>query len=192
MGKVKWGNVGGDQEALTADDINSAETGYKPFDGPTPAPGVYRMRISLKQQTSSNGNPMINVMGVLVPRGDRKGENKMKGFTAWGRIPVMKSTAFRVRPLLEALKVSATDFLSKTMTDEEGRITRIGKLNLADGVEVLAELRMGKPYTNSETGETRPAQLELNTFLPLNEDDDSDGDDSDEGDDDGDGEEPPF
>lgn len=128
MVKAKWSATD-----VTADDIDNVEEDeFQPYDGPTPPAGVYRfiLRYSRKR-VSSKGNDMIE--NLLILDGSFKPEHKeYDGCPVWDYITIKKSTAARVRSFIDALGVSSSDFLNRTVVDEEDRILKIGSVKIAD------------------------------------------------------------
>lgn len=169
MPKVKWG---GD---IDAEAIENAENqGYA---GPLPPSGVYRFKIKFMQKTiSSKKNPMVKVL--LVLDGSWKPEHKkFDGCPVWEQIPVMASTAFRIRELCDALNITAADFMEKTLVDDEGFVQKIGKLKIADQ-DLLVKYKAMQD-NNEEYGERLSRPKRGAGFLPF-QDEDADEDDGDE------------
>jgi hypothetical protein len=181
--KLKWGSD------LTSTDVEEASDGYK---GKVPPPGLYRFKLRMAQSTkSSNDNPMVVLL--LILDGSWKKEHKQyEGAPLWDRITVIKTTAGRVKAFCDALNVTYDDFLAKTMSDEEGNITKVGKLKIKDE-DLLLYIKTG---TEKYEGEDR-LKVARNGMLPFkaedddaDSDDDSDADADDDDDDDKDGDDP--
>ncbi len=142
MPKMKWGS------GVTADTINNAEEkGITVYDGPLPPKGVYGWDVKfLKTGETSNKNPQLIIGLELNPR-DREDHQAFKGFFVQDFIVVKDTTAWRLKPFLKALGVSAKDFLENTVTDEEGRVTKIGTLDLtkrAPGIIAMLQVNRGQ------------------------------------------------
>jgi hypothetical protein len=186
MPKVKWG---GD---IDADAIEQAENNQG-YNGPLPPSGVYRFSIKFMQRTmSSNNNPMVKILLLLDGKTDplKPEHERYHGCPVWEQIPVMKSTAFRIRELCDALNISAVDFMNKTIVDEDGNIQKIGSLKIAD--QDLLVTYKARQENDPEYGERLARPKKGPGFLPFREDDEDD-DKEDDGDaDDGDSEGDPF
>lgn len=182
MPKVKWGSD------IDADAIESAENNQG-YTGPLPPSGVYQFKIKFMQKTlSSKNNPMVKVL--LLLNGEYKPEHKkFDGCPVWEQIPVMASTAFRVRELCDALNISAADFMNKTLVDEDGNIQKIGALKIAD--QDLLVMYKAQQEHSEEYGERLSRPKKGPGFLPFKEEDeDSDGDEDEDADEDAEGGDP--
>lgn len=181
MPKVKWGSG---SDALTVDDLNDDKengSSFEPYDGPRPPKGVYGWRVkAMVQSESSGGFPQVIVRLELDPRG-RAEHKRFAGYFVQDFIIVKKNTAFKVRPLLEALGVTYADFLNKTVVDDDKNITRIGTTD-PRGKLLVGNIRPSK----------NDPQYEDISYLPAKDDDSTDPDDSDDADDGGSGEADPF
>jgi hypothetical protein len=183
--KATWG---GD---LTAADIDGAErnTGFTPYAGPLPPAGVYRFAIKqMKKGESGSGNPKLLTIAELD--GSWKPEHKKyDGAPLFDHMPVMKQTAFRIAALTDALGISASEFLSKMVVDEDGKVTKLGSLGDPNGLLIYINVKR-RP---AENGYAEQLQLSGTGYIPAPEsgdegdEDQTDGDEGDEGD-----EEPPF
>lgn len=166
MGKVKWGT------GITAAAIDEVDTDkqFTPYEGPTPPNGVYRFHVKvLKQTTSSNNNPQLAVGLELTPREDIPEQRRFKGYFCMDWIPVMDSTAFRLRPFLDAIGVTSKEFINGTITDEDKNVTKIGKLAITKKLLVAASIRMGQDQKGN-------ARMEVGTYIPVVDGDDQDAD----------------
>lgn len=174
MPKATWGS--GDQ-ALTAADIDSVDTSqnFKPYTGSIPPSGLYRFVLRrLKQGESNNGNPKLMIIAALD--GTWRAEHqKYEGCPFFDHMPVLKSTAFRVRAFTDAIGVSSVDFEKRMLLDEEGRVTKIGKWEFTG--EELVFINVRRDPGDAANG----PRLVLNGtgYLPV-DDVDEDGDDSDQ------------
>lgn len=174
MPKVKWSKGLGADEVITAADLDEAESGgsYEPYDGPRPPKGVYGFRIKgIKQAESSGGFPQMIVRLELDPRG-RAEHKRFAGYFMQDFIIVKKNTAWKVRPLLDALGVTYREFINNTVVDDDGMITKIGKVTPA-GALVIGNIR---PSKNN-------ADYDDIAYLPPKDEDAGDSDD--DADDDG-------
>lgn len=168
MPKMTWGSE------IDADAIENAET-REQYAGEIPPSGVYRFKIRFMQKTvSSNKNPMLKVL--LILDGSWKPEHKQyDGCPVWEQIPVIPSTAFRVRELCDALNVTAKEFMDKTVGDDEGFVQKIGKLRIADEDRLV--MYKAKRDDDPEYGLRLARPNKGAGFLPFQEEDD----DEDEG-----------
>lgn len=177
MGKVKWGG-GISQGAL--DEVDTSRQ-FTPYDGPTPPAGVYRFKIKvLKQTSSSNNNPQLQIGLELEPRADIPEQKRYKGYFMMDFIPVMDSTAWRLRPFLDAIGVTSKEFVNGTVADEDQNITKIGR-TVPKGLLLACSIRNGQ----DQKGNPR---MEVAQYIPV-----ADGDDQDDAADDATSDdEPPF
>jgi hypothetical protein len=178
MPKAKWG-------AITATDIESAESNYTTYEGEIPPRGVYRFKLKqVKATESSNNNPMLKVL--LILDGSWKPAHKeFDGCPSWLNVVVMDSTAFQVRAFCDAIGVSAADFLKRTVLDDDDKVIKIGKVSLADG-DLLVK-------ANCKPGEYEGNPKLESSLLPLaeeTEEEDEDEEDTEEEDEEGDGDAP--
>lgn len=188
MPKATWGT--GD-EALTAADIDGAESreGFAPYAGPLPPAGVYRFILKFaKKGESGSGNPKLQIL--LELDGSWKEQHaKFDKCPLWDNMPVMKSTAWRVAAFNEAIGATSADFAKGMVVDEDGKVTKIGKVGDPSGLYVYVSVKQRAASGGYD------ASLQLNGagYLPAPEDGDDadDQDGSDDADDNGD-DEPPF
>lgn len=178
MGKVKWGG-GISQNAL--DEVDTSKQ-FSPYDGPVPPAGVYRFIVKvLKETTSSNNNPQLQIGLELVPRSDIPEQRRYKGYFMMDFIPVMDSVAWRLRPFLDAIGVTSREFVNGTVNDEDKNITKIGK-KVVKGTVIAVSIRNGQDQRGN-------ARMEVAQYIPVVDSDDQDdtADDASGSDD-----EPPF
>lgn len=180
MPKVKW------QGDIDADAIESAE-GNSGYAGENPPSGIYRFKLRRSKVTeSSTGKPMLS--SVLLIDGTWKAEHKQyNGAPFFDHMTIEKSTAWRVKAFCDALNITAQEFMSKMVADDEGIVQKIGKLKIADE-DLLVMIKV--KAVGAKNG--YEAKLELVGYLPFKEEEEStdeadDDDDSDDSDDD-----PPF
>lgn len=171
MPKATWGS--GDQ-ALTAADIDNVDTSnnFKPYTGSIPGSGVYRFVLRrIKKGISSTNNPKALI--ILALDGTwRKEHAAFEACPLFDHMPVMKSTAFRVRAFCDAMGISSSDFMNRMIVDDDGRVTKIGKLELTG--EELVYVNVVREKGNEEHG----PRLTLNGTGYLAVDDDEVGDDA--------------
>jgi hypothetical protein len=182
MPKATWG--AGDN-ALTADDIDGAERAEtrKRYSGPTPRSGTYRFVIqSLKKGESGNGNPKLVVFATID--GTWMANHKQyDGAPLWDHLPVMPSTKERVANFCDAIGATSKDFLSGMIVDENGYVTKLGKVGDPKGLMVYINVKKQAadgPYDES-------LKVDFNGYIPV---DDAEEDDA--GTTEGTEEEPPF
>lgn len=167
MPKAKWGSG---NQALTAADIDGAETraGFVPYSGPIPRSGLYRFTIKrMKQGTSSAGNPKLQIISELD--GTWKTEHKkFEGCPLFDNMPVMKSTAFRVKAFCEAVGLSSKEFYNSIVVDENGVVTKLGSLGDPAGLLVYINAQ----YVAASDGYAEKLQLNGTGYLPVEDDED--------------------
>lgn len=161
MPKAKWADI-------STDDIEEAKSdGRQPYEGPMPKAGVYRFRlIQAKQEKSQSGNDKLRTGWELD--GSYKPEHaKYNGAPLWDHMPVMQSTAFRVKALCLALGVTSKDFYNNTVTDEDGVVTKMGQRVFKDR-DVFCYINV----TVEKGDEEREDQLKLRGvgYLPKKDD----------------------
>lgn len=188
MPKAKWG--AGDNP-LTADDIDGAEQveNRKRYSGPTPPGGTYRFVIqSLKQGESASGNDKVVVFMTLD--GEWQPNHKQyDGAPIWHHLALTKANAPQVRNFLDSIGATSSDLLNGALVDENGYITKLGKVGDPAGLMVYANTQRSKP-----TQQYPDPRLEVMYagYIPI-EDGGDGADGSTDGADDGDSaEEPPF
>jgi hypothetical protein len=178
MPKAKWGS--GD-EALTAADIDGAQSnGFTPYSGPIPPAGLYKFVVKqMTQGTSGAGNPKLQTVMELA--GDWKSNHaKYDGCPLFDNMPVMKSTAFRVKAFCEAFGLTSKEFYGGILTDEKGKVTKLGSLGDPAGLEVYVSV------SKRAATDQYPESLQLNGtgYLPVDDDDAEDAAEDETADDD--------
>lgn len=167
MPKATWGG------GITADDIEKAESnGRQPYEGKLPKAGVYRFKlIQAKQEESKEGNPKLR-SGWELDGSWKKEHEQYNGCPLWDHMPVMQSTAFRVKAFCLALGVTSKEFYGQTVVDDDGVVTKIGHRVIKDK-DVYAYINVR--VEGDEDGEREP-QLRLRGtgFLPKKDDEDTD------------------
>lgn len=184
MPKATWGN-------FSSEDINNAETreGFAPYSGPLPRAGLYRFTLKFaKQGESGAGNPKLQMLWELD--GSWKAEHKkFEGCPLWDNMPVMKSTAFRVRAFCDAIGMPYKEFQTGIITDDDGKVTKLGR-TIGDpaGIQVYANVTRRPATDQYEESLT----LVGTGYLPIDEVDEDAEDQTDEDGDENDDDEPPF
>lgn len=134
MAKVSWG--GADlEDALNEWEPNEFQT----YAGDRPPRGVYQFKLQkLEAATSTNGFPQLIAHWVLEP--SKPDHRKFKGYYMRDYIVVKEdgSTAFRVRPLLDALGVTVKQFRQNTVDDNEGNIIKMGPVRIPGNLVMCA------------------------------------------------------
>lgn len=186
MPKVDWG--------VSSRDVDNfdREKQFKPYDGPIPSNGVYRWRIKVLKFIAGTQQklPQLRIGLELLPRKGRKDERGYAGYFIMIFPPVSNNTQFRYVPFLDALGIASREFTERTITDNEGNITRIGKWRndgeqvikaaLVDGSDQNGNPRKDIGWIGSDEDD-EPEAVEDDD----EEDYDEDDDDSDSEDDDG-------
>lgn len=115
MAKVTWGGTAL-ESALDDYDPDDNSGGYSEYMGERPPKGVYRFRVKMDKTESKGGFPQIIVRLTLDP--DKPAHKQFKGYGCLDFVIVKDdgSTAFRVRPLLDALGVTSKQFRTATVT----------------------------------------------------------------------------
>ena len=107
---------------------------YAMYDGPIPPSGVYPGVItSCYMSTSSNGNPMINVSGVLETAGV-EGKEKYNGYRQRGRVVIVDKEANMAREKAFYRAIAGKEDVELVYTDMDkgdkpGTITKVGGVN---------------------------------------------------------------
>ena len=181
MPKAKWG--AGDQ-VLTNADIDGAERteARKRYSGELPMGGTYRYVIqSLKQGESKGGNPKLTVTALLdgtwMPN-----HKQYDGCPVWDHIPVMESTKTRVANFLDAIGATGEDLLDKCVVDENGYVTKLGRIGDPNGLMVYITVKRKKTtpeYPNPGL------EVDFNGYIAVDDDGDGAAPTAD-------GEDPPF
>ncbi len=135
MPKVNWGISKG-----TISNFDR-ESQYKPYDGPLPPAGMYRWLVKRLKYVAATGtkNPQIRAGLELVPRNTE--EKRYKGYYITAFLTIAEQYPGFYVPFLDAIGVSENEFLSGTITDEEGNIKKIGRWRFTDDVHLKAQLR---------------------------------------------------
>lgn len=181
MPRANWGISSSDVDNFDRDGQ------YKPYDGPIPANGVYRWQIKKLQHIAATGSklPQLRVGLELVPR--NRDEKRYQGYFLMAFLPVSAKTAFRYVPFLDAIGVSGRDFETRTVTDQEGNISKIGGWRNSGTEIIKAEIKDG---TDAEGGSRKEiGWMGEDSEEAAPDDDDDDFEDEEEYDDDDEGDE---
>lgn len=184
MPKAKWGS--GDAP-LTAADIDGAEQieSRTRYSGEVPPGGTYRWTIqSMKQDTSTKGNDKV-VVFITLDGAWKPNHKQWDGAPVWHHLALTQGNKSFVRNFLDSIGATSADLMNGAIVDENGYITKLGKVGDPAGIQVYATVQRRKL-----TKEYPDPALELVYGGYLMVDDDEDGTDA-AGPTDG-GEEPPF
>jgi hypothetical protein len=176
--KVKWG-----AGAASASEVNEVDTSKnrKPYMGEIPPAGVYRFILkTIKAGESKDGNAKALVFCVLDGTW-QPSHNRYDGCPMWDHLPL--SVAGRVRSLVDALGITAEDFLEKAVMDENKVITKAGRTSISG-----EDLYLYIDCERDTSGDKPQLKPRFSGYLVLDEDEMADGEEV-TGDD---GEEPPF
>ncbi len=169
MPKAKWG--AGDNP-LTAADIDGAEPRETRarYSGEVPPGGTYRFMIgSMKQGTSSNGNDKV-VIRLELDGSWRKNHAQYNGAPVWQHLGLTQANAENVRNFLDAIGASSADLMSNSVVDENGIITKLGRVGDPAGIMVYANVkrkRVTKEYPDPSL------EVDYCGYMPVNEEDEA-------------------
>lgn len=147
---------------------------FKPYTGPTPPLGVYQWKVKNLKHLPATGekNAQLRIGLELVPR--NKDERKFKGYFLMEFAPVASNTQFRYVPFLDAIGVSTREFETRTITDAEGNIKKIGRW-ANDGEQlILAKIK-------EELDQNKQLRRAFDWFGPVEEEEEEAYDEDDEG-----------
>lgn len=132
MPKVNWAGEG-EEDILTAADIEGAEDGFQAYAGDLPPGGVYRFRIGRMKFTKANSTTSKGLNVRLRLDGSWKANHaKFDGCPLWDTVWITKGSAGFVKAFCQAIGVSAADILNKVVVDEDGYVTKIGTKPIKD------------------------------------------------------------
>lgn len=175
MPKVKWSI-----DTAEPDELEE----YGVYDGPElPRTGVFHgviKRLSLKE--NSNGDDMLNGLFEVRESGEENDKDKYNGAGIWFNQNITDQGKPYVLQFLKSLGLTWKDFIKSTVTEDDGRPTRvmkIGKVKFNESNEPKVKVSIGM----SKGTPDYPSKTEIKQFLaPKPEDWDDDGDDGDEDD----------
>lgn len=184
MPKAKWG--AGDAP-LTAADIDQAEVQETRtrYSGEIPPGGTYRWTIgSMKQDTSSAGNDKL-LIRLELDGTWRKNHKQYDGAPVWHHLGLTTKNASNVRNFLDSIGATSKDLMEQSIVDENGYITKLGRVGDPTGLLVFANVKRRK-----RTADYPDPQLEVEYSGYSMADGDGSADDA--AGSDADGDEPPF
>jgi hypothetical protein len=188
MAKVTWG--GADLETAL-DDWDGDSGGYSEYAGERPPRGVYQWNVRLEKTISSGGFNQLIAHLTLEPHNAKT--KPFKGYYCRDYIIVKEdgSTAFRVRPLMDAIGVTAKQFRTMTITAPTDRtnaqggpieeVVKIGPVKI-EGMVLTAAIRPDK----------KKPEYESIKYLVTDDSNEGDTASDDATNDADDGDEPPF
>lgn len=174
MPKAVW-----DLPRGTIDDFDRSKQ-FKPYTGQLPPiMVVYQWRVAKLTYAAGAGGklPQLRIGLQLVARSEA--ERQYEGYYITVFRSIGDTNAFTWVPFLDVLGVSESEFRERTMVDNEGKITRIGKWKNDGGQELLAQLTEREDLQGNmrrDVGYIGPVDAE-------SVDDDEDIDDEDDDDD---------
>jgi hypothetical protein len=161
MPKTTWGSD------LDEEAIESAES-RTVYAGPLPPAGVYRFKLRwLKKAKSKQDNPMVRFFGLLD--GTWKDDHsKFDGAPLFVDTAVMAQTAWRIKALVQGLGVTAKQFMTATVTDDEDppNILKIGTKKIVQDMVVYVHVKQ----ENDDKGNPR-LTIVSGGFVPAPEED---------------------
>lgn len=173
MPKISWAAADED-DLLTAEDIDEAEEGFKPYAGEIPTGGVYRFKWRrAKYKEFGSGNQGLEVL-LLLDGSWKPTHRKFDGCPLWDRVVMTKGAAGFVKAFAAALGVSSSDMTSRVVVDEDGIVTKIGKRTIDEDIELYVAVKRG-----SYNDEPR-LEIAGTGYVVLETDDDEPDDDGDD------------
>lgn len=161
MPKVRWNSIG-------ADDVDGFDRSrqFTPYDGPIPPNAVYQWKIKTLKYApaTADTHDQLRIGLELVPRKGRN-EQRYAGYFLMLFIHITPKTQFKYVPFLDAIGVDGRAFAMRTIIDQDGNITSIGKWRNTGNQLIKGQLRDAQEYQ----GETRK---ELGWMGPPSDDDD--------------------
>jgi hypothetical protein len=143
MPKVDWAEDV--EDAITADDIESAEDGYTQYAGDIPQGGLYRFRLGrMKFREANTGTKGLSIR-LSLDGSWKPAHRKYEGCPLWDNVWMTRGSAPFVKAFAAALGVSAADIVNKVVMDEDDVITKIGrKVIKEDEILVYVAVKRGE------------------------------------------------
>jgi len=161
MPKVKWEAAAAD-DALTASDVDSAESGFTPYSGDLPPAGVYRFKLKrVKVETFGTGNMGLKVL-MELDGSWKDAHRKYDGAPVWANVVFTKGAAAFVKAFGSAIGVTSAALLSNVVTDEKDLVTKIGTKKITEDTVVYANIKKGRQDAESDW----KSELNGTGFLP--------------------------
>lgn len=174
MPKVNWGIARG-----TIDRFDRS-TQYKPYDGPIPPAAVYRWKMKKVQYVAASGtkNPQIRLGLELIPRS--KEDKRYATYYIMAFLTISEQYPGFYVPFLDAIGVTEREFLSGTITDEEGNIKKIGNWRNTGNLHIKAQLRDSSDQNGNPKKEIGYILADSEEVIDDEDDSDIDFDDEDD------------
>lgn len=146
MPRANWGI---DAEVIDGFD---RETQYAPYTGPEPTNAVYQWQIKVLKFVAGNRekHPQMRVGLELVPRNteEKKYYRKGQGYFIMMFLSISEKNAFTYAPFCDAIGISGKEFTTRTITDEDGNVKKIGSWRNDGSTLILGQLRDGVDQNN--------------------------------------------
>lgn len=167
MPKANWGI-----RASTVDQFDRSSQ-YTPYTGPIPPNGVYQWHLKKLTYVAATREklPQLRVGLELDPR--NKAEERYGGYWLMAFLNIGENNEFTYVPFLDAIGVTGSDFIDRTITDQEGNVKKIGPWRNTGEEYILAQVKDGR----DKDGKPRK---EIGWFGPLPEETDDDEEELDE------------
>jgi hypothetical protein len=142
MPKISW-NAADEEQILTADDIDNAEDGFTDYAGDIPPGGVYRFKIKRIKFTEFNSGNQGYLVLMELDGSWKPAHRKFDGCPLWDRVTMTKAAANFAKAFAAGIGVSSADLISRTIVDEDGVVTKIGKV-VPEGKLVYVSVKRGE------------------------------------------------
>jgi hypothetical protein len=134
------------------DNYDRSKEQFVPYSGPIPPNGVYAFTVKrLKYVSAKVGRSIKATLRIgleLKPR--NTAEKEYAGYFVMTFRAVRATNAFSYVHFIDAIGVSGTDFVSRTVGDAEGNIQKIGRWR-NDGKQVILAQVVDKDDQNGQT-----------------------------------------
>lgn len=140
--------------------VEARRTGFEPYEGPMPKPGVYNATLKqARMRISQAGNPYFNLMWELGPDANKAEKNAFIGCPVWQRVVPGEAEIqqIRVAQLLIAVCGKQKANVVHDEVQDGGKISKIGG---KDPVGTHAKLVISRRTYNDEI------QPEVDDILP--------------------------
>jgi hypothetical protein len=168
MGKVNWGT-----SAADIDNAEEFESDFKPYEGPVPPRGVYRVALKQAEKKAfGSGNNGVELLFEIAEPGS-SAKAKYNGCPLWFYLVDTETGAGNIKNFMRAIGGSGRNWANtQTSKDDRDRdmVTKFGAI-VVKGLTARAETRL-----ETYEGEKR---AKIQRFLPK-ADEPEPGDDSDD------------